>query len=133
MKFVLPSGKDKDAVQRKNTCRWMQDSRGGMESDRLANVPEVPGSKNGKRGRTFNEERAADASDDMPEVQDCLGRPFRLGHDRDTRPRGWSVAADGERRCEERRRSGCELEVDELRAWHMTPWAAQKTGAPEIQ
>ncbi len=64
-----------------------------MEWAPLANVPEVPSGNDGRGCRTFNEEREADAGDDMPEVRNGLGGPFCLRRAGSPKPCGRSVAA----------------------------------------
>ena len=57
------------------------------------NMPEVPGGNDRHRCRTLNEERKADAGDDMPEIRDGLGSPFCLRRSKTTQ------VARAERRC----------------------------------
>jgi len=63
------------------------------DGDWLANMPEIPCGNDGHCCRTFNEERDADAGDDMPEVRDGLGSPFCLGRAGTSKSGGLRIAA----------------------------------------
>jgi len=65
-----------------------------MELARLTNVPETPGGNNRNGGCGFNQEREADARDDVPEIRDGLGGPFRLRRVGLDRVRGRVLAAN---------------------------------------